>query len=107
MAASTASGSINKVLLSTSTKTGFAPRNIARLGVETHVSDGVITSSPGAICNASNATCIPAVAEASATASPIPQYAANADSNAAHFAPVVIQPERNTFATSAISASLI
>ena len=75
--------------------------------METHVMDGVITSSPGPIFMAFKARCIPAVAEASATDLAQPVYSQNFSSNSAFFEPVVIHPERRTSPTAAISASVM
>ena len=57
---------------STSANTGRAPASTTRFGVETHVSEGVITSSPSPTPSARSRTCSPAVAEFTATAPATP-----------------------------------
>ena len=89
----------------TSTKTGVAPHNWIWLAVDTQVIEGVITSSPGPISIALMKRCMPAVADDSATAYRAPVISHTSCSNSAFLAPVVIQPERNTSATAAISSS--
>ena len=93
-----------RVSRSTSANTGVAPRSTTRLTVETHVSDGVITSSPGPIPRACNSTCMPAVAEDTATACRQPVARANAASRSATRGPVVSHPDRNTPVTAAMSS---
>ena len=75
------------------------------LAVETQVSDGVITSSPGPMPSASRVTCRAPVAEDSATAWRQPRRSAKRCSSSWFFGPVVIQPERRTCSTAAISSS--
>jgi hypothetical protein len=101
------SGVTIRVSRSTSAKTGVAPASTIRLTVETHVRDGVMTSSPGPIPRAARVRCMPAVAEERPTAPDAPTYLQNACSNSAATGPVVIHPERSTPATAAISASLM
>ncbi|OGV67274.1 MAG: hypothetical protein A2283_05030 [Lentisphaerae bacterium RIFOXYA12_FULL_48_11] len=98
-----AAGEVMSVSRSTSTKTGFAPASTMRFTVETQVIDGVITSSPGPIPKAVRMTCIPAVAEAMATASWHPVYLRNSFSNSVFLGPVVIHPDRRTSFTALMS----
>ena len=91
MAASAASGEIIRVSRSQSTKTGVAPKSSAVFGSETHVIDGVITSSPGPIPRARNSANITDVSDVIATADAAPVYALNFSSNSVFFGPVVIQ----------------
>src|SRR5574341_213422 len=99
------SAPVISVSRSTSTKTGVAPNNSIRFVVDTHVIEGVITSSPGPMPSADRVRCMPAVPELTATQCVVPICLANNLSNSVTLGPVVIQPERNTSVTAAISAS--
>jgi len=96
---------IMRVSLSTSAKTGLAPESTIRFTVDTHVMDGVTTSSPGPMPRATRDRCIPAVAEFRATAPPHPTYSLNFSSNMAACLPVVSHPDRSTLPTAEISSS--
>jgi hypothetical protein len=102
-----ASAETIRVSFATSANTGVAPARTIRLTVETQVMEGVITSSPGPMPRARRRRCIPAVPEDSATAPRHPTYSQNLCSNSAPLGPVVIQPERRTSATAAISPSVM
>ena len=82
-AASTRSAVVISVSVSMSTHTGVAPASAIMFGVDAHVIDGVMTSSPCPIPSARSSTCSPAVADVSATACRAPVYAANARSTRA------------------------
>src|SRR5690606_29954577 len=107
MARSTAAGSMQSVVGSTSTSTGVAPTCSTTLAVAAKVRVGTITSSPGPMPSATSATCRPAVQELSISEVPpgAPTYAPNCASNALVRGPVVIQSERSVAATSSTSSS--
>jgi len=98
---------IINVSRSTSAKTGVAPERTIIFIVETHVNDGVITSSPGPIFKALSAMCIPPVAEERATANLAPVYLDKFFSNSAFQTPVVIQLDSNTLLTASASSFVI
>src|SRR5690348_10136490 len=89
----------------TSAKTGVAPAWTITFTVAGHVSEVVITSSPGPIPRATSARCSAAVPEATASACSAPTYSANRRSSSAARGPVVSQPERIVSATAATSSS--
>ena len=68
IAASIASAVTMSVSRSQSTKTGFAPYRETTFGRETHVMEGVMTSSPGFRPSARNSACMTVVSEVSGIA---------------------------------------
>jgi len=109
IASATASGVTISVSRSTSTHFTVAPLDVMRLIVLTHVSAGVITSSPGPTPRACSIRCMPAVPLVTATHEPSdrPMYAAKAFSNALQCGPVPSHPPRITSLIASIVASLI
>ncbi len=83
----TSAGSRLSVSGSISANTTFAPRAAIALAVEIQLKGVVITSSPGPTPQAIIASSSPAVADVTAKPNCVPQYSANASSNAFTFGP--------------------
>ena len=91
----------------TSTNTGVAPTFTIMLGAAKNVIDAVITSSPGPMPQMRSASSIAPVADDSTRTGRPPASVESPASNAFTLGPLVIQPERRTWPTSAIASSSI
>src|SRR3954469_14764095 len=91
----------------TSAKTGVAPQCTITFAVAGHVSDVVITSSPGPTPSATSERWSAAVHEETASTCFASRYSRIRASSSAVRGPVVSQPERRVWATASISASVI
>ena len=99
VAAASASGSMQRVAGSTSTKTGLAPTASIASAVAANVIATVITSSPGLVPSAIRARRSASVPDATVIACRAPASAANSASNAATSGPRMKVPRSSTRAT--------
>src|SRR3954453_8056594 len=90
-----------------SAKTGVAPQCTITFAVAGHVSEVVITSSPGPTPRATSERWSAAVPEETASTCFASRYSRMRASSSAVRGPVVSQPERSVAATASISASVI
>ena len=105
MRASTCARSMLRVTRSQSTKTGVAPTLTIMLRTVKKLCAHVMTSSPGPISASCSATSTAAVAEFRTRTGRPSQNRESSRSNASTQGPLVMWPERKTWATSAIVSS--